>query len=122
MRDVGDRHPECVVLNDLGRTLRLSGEIDQATERHRQALALAERGNYLFRRADAHAELGYCLLERGPAEARQHWQAALVLYRQLDLPHQHDIEAILRGRVGHSVENKVSPPQRTAETAAPASS
>jgi hypothetical protein len=96
MRDVGARHGESTVLIEYANTLRLAGEIEEATELHQQALRLAERGDYLLQSADAHAGLGHCLVDREPAGARQHWQAALALYRQLDVPQPTDVELGLR--------------------------
>jgi hypothetical protein len=98
MRDVHDPHGQSVVLNDFGYTLRLAGRSDDARALHIEALLLAERGGYLMRQADARDGLGHCLVLRDPAGARQHWEEALTLYRQMDVPKQHDLEATLRDR------------------------
>jgi len=95
MREIGDRHGENVVLNDLAETLRVAGQPVQAAETYRQALTLAERNDYPFRRADAHHGLGNCLADSQPEQARQQWELALRLYRRLDVPQQHQVEALL---------------------------
>ena len=96
MREVGDRHGECTVLNDLAHTHRVSGDREQAFNLHRQALTLADRHDYIYRQAGAYTGLGHCLIDRDPAAARQHWQQALTIYRQIDVPQQNEVEAALR--------------------------
>jgi tetratricopeptide (TPR) repeat protein len=95
IRDGGDRHTECEVLNELAKTLLRAGRITDALATHRRALELAERHDYLIRRADAHTGLGHCLAQSQPAEARRYWEQALTLYRRLDLPQQHAVAAEL---------------------------
>jgi tetratricopeptide (TPR) repeat protein len=101
MRDVGDWHGECLVLNQFARSLHLAGDVSAAVRLYRQALTLAEHHNHRYRQADAHNGLAACLATRDQAAARGHWEQALTRYRELDLPQQFGVEDQLRRLARH---------------------
>lgn len=88
MREVGDWHGECLVLNEFGRTLYVAGDAPAAARLHRRALAMADRHNHRYRQADARYGLAVCLAASDPAAAHEHGQQALAQYRELGLPQQ----------------------------------
>jgi tetratricopeptide (TPR) repeat protein len=92
-----------VVLNDFADTLRLAGRVEEAVDLFERALALSLQGKYLMRQADAHVGLGRCFADQDVVRAQRHWAAALELHREMDMPRQHMVEAVLRNSAVPSV-------------------
>jgi tetratricopeptide (TPR) repeat protein len=118
MRTMGERPGECVVRNDLGRTLRESGDIDRALEQHRVVLAEATRIKLRYEQARALDGIAACLRTTEPEAARQHWQRALVLCREMGVPEQSEVEHALAelAQASPSTRDSRTAPSTTAMT------
>jgi DNA-binding SARP family transcriptional activator/tetratricopeptide (TPR) repeat protein len=88
---VGHRSIDVTTLNDLGVTLALAGRSRTAIETHEQALALATRIGNPYEQGRALAGIAACRRDDHPAEARRHWERALVLFRQMNVPERHEV-------------------------------
>lgn len=79
-RATGDRQGEFGSLMSLGRAVQFLEGMEQRTEFHRQALALARSMGDVWRQADALSMLGWD--QRDPRQGRAHWEEAIALLRQ----------------------------------------
>jgi tetratricopeptide (TPR) repeat protein len=79
-RACGDRQGEYDSLMSLGRVLQFLEGMEQRTDYHRQALALAQSMGDLWRQADALSMLGWD--QRDPRKGRAYWEEAIALLRQ----------------------------------------
>lgn len=79
-RACGDRQGEYDSLMSLGRALQFVEGMEQRSEIHRQALALARSLGDIWRQADALSMLGWD--QRDPRQGRAHWEEAIRLLRQ----------------------------------------
>jgi tetratricopeptide (TPR) repeat protein len=89
---LGHRSIDVATLNDLGVTLALAGQSDEAIETHEQALALATKIANPYEQGRALAGIAACRVRDAPAEARRHWERALVLFRRMNVPERHEVE------------------------------
>lgn len=89
---LGDIACICIVRNELGETLRESGELFAAIGEHRAALAAAMRVGLKLEHARALDGIAMCLRSTEPEAARQHWRRALAPYREMGVPEQADVE------------------------------
>src|SRR5215213_38348 len=80
-RACGDRQGEYDSLMSLGRVLQFLEGMEQRSDYHRQALALAQSMGDLWRQADALSMLGWD--QRDPRMGRAHWEEAIALLRQI---------------------------------------
>ncbi|BCB85970.1 SARP family transcriptional regulator [Phytohabitans suffuscus] len=88
---VGHRTIDVSTLNDLGVTLALAGRSGAAVETHEQALTLATRIANPYEQGRALAGIAAHRVVDDPVEARRHWERALVLFRQLNVPERHEV-------------------------------
>ncbi|MEV4621169.1 BTAD domain-containing putative transcriptional regulator [Asanoa sp. NPDC049573] len=86
VREVGEKFTEVTILNDLAITMRHTGNLAGAVDLHHHALGDASRIQARYQIARAHDGLGATLRDRDPAAAQQHWQQALTLYRDMQVP------------------------------------
>lgn len=76
-----------LALHGLGRTLCVTGDLLTALDHHRDGLVLAEKLELPREQAAAHDGTGHVHLALGePEQARRHWQRALDISHELDLP------------------------------------
>ena len=80
-RTFGDQQSECDSLMLLARALQFLEGMEQRTECHRQALALARSIGDVWRQAQALSMLGWD--QRDPEQGRAHWEEAIALSRQV---------------------------------------
>jgi tetratricopeptide (TPR) repeat protein/DNA-binding SARP family transcriptional activator len=92
VRLVGEPAVELTVLNGLGRVRLVAGDFAGAIEAHRTALALARRLEQRYQLARAHDGLAAAMRDREPATARDHWQQALELYTEMDVPDRFEVK------------------------------
>jgi tetratricopeptide (TPR) repeat protein len=95
-RDIGNRDGETASLNNLGDAVLANGRPDQARAHHAAALVHANALNDRYEQARAHN--GLALAHRAgndPGPARHHWQRALDLYTELDVPEAGQVRANL---------------------------
>jgi len=91
---VGDRGRECEVRNDLGDSQRLAGDLASAQGQYAQAHAVSKKIGYPLQQALAEQGLGHVRLALGDqAAAHDHWQRALQLFTELNVP---EAEALSR--------------------------
>jgi tetratricopeptide (TPR) repeat protein len=87
LRDIGDRLMETESLNALGETLRAADQPQAAIDRHRTALDLARQNGDRPEQARALEGIAHALADTDDIDrAGQHWQQALAIYVDLDLP------------------------------------
>lgn len=91
-QEIGDVAYACLVRNDLGLTLREGGEVAAALEQHRSALAAATRLGLKLDQARALDGIAGCLPPSDRPAARRYWQQALVLYKEVGVPEQAEVE------------------------------
>lgn len=96
-REAGFRQIECAAYRELGGTMYAAGDRESGLELHRRSLDTSRRIGYRYGQARALAGIGDCLRETDPPGAREHWQQALRLFRELDHPDQHEVERQLAG-------------------------
>jgi tetratricopeptide (TPR) repeat protein len=100
-REIGDRGLETAALNSLGETLLASEQPDEAATNHVAALAIAEEIGERYEQARAHNGLARCRRAVDDAHlARHHWQHALKLYTEMELPDADQVRADLTA-LGH---------------------
>jgi tetratricopeptide (TPR) repeat protein len=97
--DLGHVSIDIVAVNDLGLTLALAGRPAEALQAHEQALAHATRTANPYEQGRALAAIAACRAAEEPAEARRHWERALVLFRRMNVPERHDVARRLAGLV-----------------------
>jgi tetratricopeptide (TPR) repeat protein len=86
-RELGHQASEAEALNGSGGVLLAMGHPEQACARHALALDLATQIGDTYQQAGAHNGLAHAHAADGNYRAaRQHWQHALDLYTQLDVP------------------------------------
>jgi tetratricopeptide (TPR) repeat protein len=86
-----DADAEVASLNDLGMVLKLAGQPDFAVM-HAEALRRSEQTGDRFQQARARVGLGDDCADRGDADgASKHWQAALAVFAELDVPEASDV-------------------------------
>ncbi|MGC4865897.1 BTAD domain-containing putative transcriptional regulator [Micromonospora sp. DT53] len=88
----GERHAQCIALNDLGLTLLLCGDGPAALEAHRRGLQLAERVANPYEQGRALAGLAEHFVRADPVEARRHWERALAIFRRMGVPERFEAE------------------------------
>ncbi|MET8089586.1 BTAD domain-containing putative transcriptional regulator [Micromonospora sp. NPDC005220] len=88
----GERHAQCIALNDLGSTLLASGDGRAASEAHRRGLQLAERISNPHEQGRALAGLAEYFVRVDPVEARRHWERALAIFRRMGVPERFEAE------------------------------
>jgi tetratricopeptide (TPR) repeat protein len=86
MEETGDLYGECDVRIELGVTLHLMREDDEALDQLRRALDIAERLQIAPQRARALDELATVLAATEPGRAHGLRSQADAIYQQLDLP------------------------------------
>jgi DNA-binding SARP family transcriptional activator/tetratricopeptide (TPR) repeat protein len=86
MEDCGDLYGECDVRIELGVTLHLKGETNQALDQLRQALDIADRLQVAPQEARALDELAKVLAATDPSQASELRSRADAIYQELDLP------------------------------------
>ncbi|MGC4813992.1 AfsR/SARP family transcriptional regulator [Micromonospora sp. DT228] len=91
----GERHAQCMALNDLGWTLLASGDGPASLEAHRQGLQLAERVSNPYEQGRALAGLAEHFARVDPVEARRHLGRALAIFRRMGVPERFDVERSL---------------------------
>ncbi|MGN9908002.1 AfsR/SARP family transcriptional regulator [Phytohabitans sp. LJ34] len=89
---VGQRSMDVATMNDLGRTLVRAGRSREAVEMHEQALALATSLGNPYEQGRALSGIAACRVDDDPAEARRHWERALVLFRRIEVPERYAVE------------------------------
>jgi DNA-binding SARP family transcriptional activator/Tfp pilus assembly protein PilF len=96
LRDIGHRASEAQALNGYGKVLLALGRPDQACAQHTAALAIADQIGDKYQRACAHNGIG-CARQASDdlSQALHHWQRALALYADLDVPEADEISARL---------------------------
>ncbi|MFY1618145.1 BTAD domain-containing putative transcriptional regulator [Micromonospora sp. WMMD736] len=95
MTDVGDRVAQCGSRNLLARAILAQGDVTSALDLYRRVLADATRLGARYEQSRALEGIGRCLLTTDPVAARAHLTRALSLYRQVDVPDQHEVERLL---------------------------
>jgi uncharacterized protein HemY len=85
-RDLGSRHGEIMVLNDLGELAARTSAPEKASEIHREALAKAIELGAPAEEARALAGLGRSQLAGDSAEAARHLREALAIYQRIGAP------------------------------------
>ncbi|WP_328533212.1 tetratricopeptide repeat protein [Micromonospora zamorensis] len=91
----GERHAQCIALNDLGTTLLASGDGPASLEAHRQGLQLAERVSDPYEQGRALAGLAEHFVRVDPVEARRRWERALAIFRRMGVPERFEVEGRL---------------------------
>jgi tetratricopeptide (TPR) repeat protein len=105
-RDLGDRGGEAEALNESGTLCRVSGDLAQAEECHRQALNLA-RAIASWDEAYALAGLGRCALAAGHAtQAAALLQQALEIFQRIGAAEAPDLPAELDALTGRTVPRR----------------
>ncbi|MBX7264889.1 tetratricopeptide repeat protein [Micromonospora sp. Llam7] len=95
MADAGDRIGQCASRNLLARALLDQGDVQSALDLFRRVLRDATKVNHRHQQAQALDGVARCLRLSDPAAARSHWTRALALFRQLDVPDQDEVAALL---------------------------
>lgn len=107
-------------LNGLAETLADTGSPGEALRHHQHALEIALARGIRYEQARAHAGLGdvHRAFDRRD-KAREHWQSAVDIYRDLGVPEATDIAVKLGGRnrpfAAPAVPHDPSPPDPAAE-------
>lgn len=99
-REAGFQQIECAAYRELGRTMHAAGDPTAALELHRHSLETSRRIGYRYGQARTLAGMAECLRDSDPVAARQHWQQALHLLRELDHPEQYEMERQLAALAG----------------------
>jgi tetratricopeptide (TPR) repeat protein len=95
-REIGNRGAEADSLNSLGEALLADGQFDQARTQHSAALSLANQTGELYEQARAHNGLAHTHHATGGTDqARHHWQLALAVYANLDVPEADQVRTCL---------------------------
>jgi DNA-binding SARP family transcriptional activator/tetratricopeptide (TPR) repeat protein len=95
-REIGHQASEAQALNGYGKVLLATGQPGQACIQHAAALALADQIGDTYQQACAHDGLA-CARHVGDdlSRARHHWQRALALYTDLDVPEAGEVSVRL---------------------------
>ncbi|HVF24388.1 MAG TPA: helix-turn-helix domain-containing protein [Anaerolineales bacterium] len=80
-RNYGDQQGEYDALILMGRVSQFAAGMEQRVDFHRQALTLARSMGDVLRQAYALSMLGWD--QRDPRRGREHWEEAIVLFRQI---------------------------------------
>jgi tetratricopeptide (TPR) repeat protein len=97
-RELGDRAGERVALNRLGEVQLAVGQPGDALDQQAAALNLATECGSRLEQARALEGLGHAHRALGDEDgADRHWQAALALYTDLDVPEAARVRARLNG-------------------------
>jgi tetratricopeptide (TPR) repeat protein len=102
-REIGDRYVEVWALNGLGEAVHAAGRPAEAIGHHAAAHAAAVVIEFRDQQARAHRGLGRAHGSLGDeALAREHYERALTLYTELDMPEADEIRELLArpGSVG----------------------
>jgi tetratricopeptide (TPR) repeat protein len=94
-RDLGSRHGEIMVLNDLGELAARTSAPEKASEIHREALAKAIELGAPAEEARALAGLGRSQLAGDSAEAARHLREALAIYQRIGAPQARLVQGTL---------------------------
>ncbi|MFF0228827.1 BTAD domain-containing putative transcriptional regulator [Micromonospora sp. NPDC005254] len=95
MMEAGDRIGQCASRNLLALAMLEQGDAASALDLHRRVLVDAGRLGARYEQARALQGIARCVRNTDPAAARLHLTRALGLYRQIDLPDQHEVERLL---------------------------
>jgi len=85
-REDGDRALECMGLSHLGETRHADGQLAEALDAYQQALAIATELGLHREQARAHGGIGAVTRTSDPRATREHWEQAIAIYDQLNLP------------------------------------
>ncbi|MGH3976873.1 MAG: tetratricopeptide repeat protein, partial [Pseudonocardiaceae bacterium] len=95
-REIGHPAGEAHALNNLGKIRHVTGQLREALIQHTAALTLATQIGDRYEQARAHNGLAHTHLGTSGSDlARHHWQQALTLYTDLDIPDAEDIRTRL---------------------------
>lgn len=95
-RELGDAYGQCWCLNSLGETAIARDAPAEAAGRHAAALDIAAGTDAADQQARAHAGLGHAHRTGGdPQLAREHYRAAIGLYRELGRPEAEELQPLL---------------------------
>jgi tetratricopeptide (TPR) repeat protein len=84
---MGDLTGQAKALNDLGKVLLSTGDLEQARAQHATALKLASQAGCKNEEAQAYDGLADTYRAAGQEDAaRAHWQQALAIYTALAVP------------------------------------
>jgi tetratricopeptide (TPR) repeat protein len=86
LRRTGSRGDECEALNDIGYTLRHLGRSMDALHHYEHALELARRIGDRYQEARALDGYAATMHRTDPGAARQHWEQALQIFSELQVP------------------------------------
>ncbi|MEU8328707.1 tetratricopeptide repeat protein [Micromonospora sp. NPDC048839] len=105
-RETGERYGEASALNGIAEAARVTGDAADALAHHNAAhVIVVEIGAY-HEHARSHAGLGHAHRALGaPTSARDHFQRALTLYTDLDMPEAEQIRAHLAALDSLAVEH-----------------
>jgi tetratricopeptide (TPR) repeat protein len=73
-------------LNHLGETRHAAGQLAEALDAYQQALAIATELGLHREQARAHGGIGAVTRASDPRATREHWEQAIAIYDQLNLP------------------------------------
>jgi tetratricopeptide (TPR) repeat protein len=86
-REAGDHRRETEALNTLGEFYFATGRPDRACKQHLAALSLAGQTCNQHEQARAYRGLGNAYhAQRDTARTRRHWQEAIAIYAELEMP------------------------------------
>jgi tetratricopeptide (TPR) repeat protein len=95
-REIGHRGGEAETLNGFGETLLADGRPNEARTQHAAALTLADQTGDQHEEARAHDGLAHAYDAAGDTGmARHHWQQALAIYADLEVPQADQVRAHL---------------------------
>ena len=101
--ETGEHLLTSLVGTDLGTTLLASQDRAGAIAVFRRAAEHGRSGEGPYEEARALAGLAGAIAADDPAAARRHAERALALFRQMDVPEQHEVEKWLDGGMSGSV-------------------
>ncbi|MEU8210966.1 tetratricopeptide repeat protein [Micromonospora sp. NPDC049044] len=95
-RETGERYGEASALNGIAEAARVAGNVADALAQHSAAHAIVVEIGAYHEHARSHAGLGHAHRVLGAiSSARDHFQRALALYTDLDMPEAEQIRAHL---------------------------
>ncbi|MGC4812211.1 ATP-binding protein [Micromonospora sp. DT228] len=95
-RETGERYGEASALNGIAEAARVTGNVADALAHHGAAHAIVVEIGAYHEHARTHAGLGHAHRAlAAPTSARAHFQRALTLYADLDMPEAEEIRAHL---------------------------
>ncbi|MBQ1024375.1 BTAD domain-containing putative transcriptional regulator [Micromonospora sp. C95] len=91
----GDRMGQFTSQTLLARALLEQGDVRSARNLFDRVLEDATKADFRHQQAEALDGIARCLRATDPNQARSHWTRALALFRQLDVPEQHEVQRLL---------------------------